>query len=91
MRTKAIAIAIVVGLMLGNQAVSLVHQLDADTHTTHATCEACIVSAIGDIATDNTPPPTVPGTFTDFRPTALAIMDDAETSPQQARAPPLYS
>ena len=91
MHTKAIAIAIVVGLMLGNQAVSLVHQLDADTHTTHVACEACIVSAIDDIATDNTSAAPVPGTFTAFRPTALVVMDDAETSPQQARAPPLYS
>ena len=91
MRAKTIAAAIVVGLMLGNQAASLVHQLDADAHITHATCEACIVYAIDDIVTDNTPVAPVPGTFADFRPTALAVMDDSEISPRQARAPPFHS
>ena len=91
MSAKAIAVATVVALMLGNQVASVVHQLDADAHITHATCEACIAYAIGDIVTDNTPAPPVPGTFTDFRPTVLVIMDDAEISPQQARAPPFHS
>ena len=91
MRAKAIAVAIVVGLMLGSQAASFVHQIDANAHAGQAICEACIVYAIDDVVTDNTPAPPVPGTFTDFRPTALAVMDDAENSPQQARAPPFHS
>ena len=91
MHAKVLTVAIVVGLMLCNQAASLVHQLDADAHTAHAICEACIVYAIDDVAIDNTPAPPVPGTFADFRPTALAVMDDGEISPQQARAPPFHS